>query len=667
MLTGGFDSVINCYKRLEFEESGKLKNSVDLFSMKSSHSSFINDIIIVESHNFIVACDLEGVISLWNLNTLEHKQDLKGHSKGVLSLCWLEDRNLLLSSGYEHEVYIWDIVVGKKINSLQGHSQSLIGIKIFPGTPQIITGDVSGIFKVWDLRSMNLVQTFSIPTSINKRANSFVVTTIYKKRIIIGADKVYFYDYEESKEGNLVDSKSCIAVLYNEIFKTFVTVHIDSIKIWKVETGELVNVFRDLTNHEISTVCFDYRKRKLFIGDVEGNLILINILNGVQMKYFTPHHDYISSMTYYSEGKKFMSASWDGSIKVHDDDTSEEKGQLLSVFGNISSGAKGKMISCNTVDFSEKLELLASGFDNGFVTLINMKTLSNEGSIPHDKLGKKNLCEKKTFLTEEEKRGYLLFSKESPKIKLVKFLNNFQCIITCDNLGRMFIWTLVPSKPRKTVLDYTIENLSINENNKKDFFPVKCLCFEEKTNYLLFADETGRVKAWDLKNYINYLTKMIEIFDDREKDLFLNKEKDSIVGRMNSHNRSSLDLDKFDMKTPLERYEKMRENLDLKPDLVKEFIAHKNSVNSICCNSDPIFFATAGLDCKVHIWNKNFEKIGSLTTIKDGSWSLKIDIEKENIRKREEAIEKYKQCKQITYDSLFENELRISSYDVKFN
>ena len=50
-----------------------------------------------------------------------------------------------------------------------------------------------------------------------------------------------------------------------------------------------------------------------------------------------------------------------------------------------------------------------------------------------------------------------------------------------------------------------------------------------------------------------------------------------------------------------------------------------------------------------------------------GAKLVLIDIEKENIRKREEAIEKYKQCKQITYDSLFENELRISSYDVKFN
>jgi WD40 repeat protein len=632
--------------------------------MKRHHNAFINDIIVVESHNFILACDLDGIISLWNLNTLEFKQDLRGHLKGVLSLCWLEEKNLLLSSGYEHEVYIWDIVVGKKINSLQGHSQSLIGIKIFPGTPQIISGDVSGIFKVWDIRSMNLVQTFSIPTSINKRANSFVVTTVNKKRIIIGADKVYFYDYEESKEGNLADSKSCIAVLYNDVFNTFVTAHIDSIKIWKVETGELINVFRELTNKEISAVCFDYRKRKLFIGDVEGNLILINILNGVQMKYFTSHRDYISSMTYYSEGKKFMSASWDGAIKVHDDDTSEEKGQLLSVFGNINSSSKGKMISCNSIDFSENLELLASGYDNGLVTLINMRTLSNEGSLSHDKIGRKITFEKDTFITEEEKKVQSVFHKEIPKIKLVKFLNNLNSIITCDNLGRLFLWTLVPSKPRKTVLDQIIENLSINENNKRDFFPIKCLSFEEKTNYLVVGDETGHVKAWNIEGYISYLKKMCELFEER--DIFSsNRDKDSSNFSLPHKNFSLNKVTEVDFKTPMEKYEKLRQNLNLKPQFIKEIPAHKNGVNSICCHSDPIFFATAGLDCKVHIWNVDFEKIGSLTTIRDPSWGVKIDVEKERIRRREEALEYYKNSKSITYESLFENELKITSYDVR--
>jgi len=104
LLTGGFDSVINCYRKLEFEESGKLKNSIDLVSMRRIHFETITDILVIESHNYIVACDLEGVITLWNLSTLDLKNQLRQHCRGVLSLAFIEGKNILLSAGYEHEV-----------------------------------------------------------------------------------------------------------------------------------------------------------------------------------------------------------------------------------------------------------------------------------------------------------------------------------------------------------------------------------------------------------------------------------------------------------------------------------------------------------------------------------------------------------------------------------
>ena len=104
LLTGGFDSVINCYRKLEFEESGKLKNTIDLVSMKRIHFDTITDILVIESSNYIVASDLEGVITLWNLQTLEIKNQLRQHVKGVLSLAFIEGKNILLSAGYEHEV-----------------------------------------------------------------------------------------------------------------------------------------------------------------------------------------------------------------------------------------------------------------------------------------------------------------------------------------------------------------------------------------------------------------------------------------------------------------------------------------------------------------------------------------------------------------------------------
>ncbi len=310
---------------------------------------------------------------------------------------------------------------------------------------------------------MTLVQTFSTPSSLNKKpqANTFVTTTAYKKKVIIGSDKVYFYDYEESREGNLSDSKSCINVIYNDVFNTFVSAHIDSVKIWDATTGSLKNVFRDIAESEISCIVFDERKRKLFIGDVEGKLYLINILNGVQMKYFSKHKDYISSMTCYAYGKKFISASWDGIVKVHDDESADEKGQLLLEFNN---GITGGINSCNSVDFleksvsekSDKFAILANGFDNGNVTLTNMKSISSEGTITENK-----------------------------SIKLIKFMNKLPGIIICDGGGFIHFWTLIPTKPKKLLKDNQEENKSTNENNKREYFPIKCLSFQEESKILV--------------------------------------------------------------------------------------------------------------------------------------------------------------------------------------
>ena len=101
--------------------------------------------------------------------------------RGVVALSAIEDKNWLLSCGIEHFVIIWDLVVGKHIAILQGHSSTLIGVKYLNGTDQIISGDVGGIFKVWDLRDYSLVQTFYVTVDVNKKAHCFVLQQSLKK------------------------------------------------------------------------------------------------------------------------------------------------------------------------------------------------------------------------------------------------------------------------------------------------------------------------------------------------------------------------------------------------------------------------------------------------------------------------------------------------------
>lgn len=631
LITGGFDCVLNVYSNIEVEESSYNKKVLNLVTLKRKHKESISDILFVNKLNLIASSCYMGWIILWSLKYMEYKTTLIGHIKGVLSLACVEEKSLLLSAGFEHEIFIWDMVVGgKRVGSLQGHSQSLIGIKIFPGTYQLISLDVSGICKVWDSRTMTLVQTFSIPTNNNKKANCYAITSLSKKRIIIGSDQMYYYDYEESKEANLADSKSCLSILYNDVFYQFVSAHLDCVKIWDATTGDLKKVFRNLSKHEISYICFDKRKRKLFIGDVEGELRLINILNGVEMKTFTNHKDYISSMVYYMEGKRFISGGWDGHVKVHDDNTADEKGQILSI---LNSPSQMKKNPCNSISLSDKLKLLASGFESGNVMLNNMSSLASEGN---------------------------LFCKS--KIMFVSFLNDLPSLVVCEDNSFINFYSFVPFKPKKIVHENPLENKSLNENNKKENFPVKCISFNEENKILITGDDTGYMKSWCMKNYIIYL-KLIEFDQKIIKD-----------GFFVSYEHTSQNIDNFQSLLKGEKVNgpishislnEYKLNLDITPVLLKEWKAHQDGVNSICTNSDPFFIATCGHDCKILMWDLNYNLIGALTTNKSVPLNLMFDLETTKKEKRKIAEEYYEKVKDPSYYENMFNETEDEVIDLE--
>ena len=637
LITGGFDQVVNVYKKMEFND-GKLKNPINLTSLKKMHFEMLTDILVLRKHKMMVVGDIKGVISLWNISNLEYKDKLKDvkykHKKGIVSLACIEERNWLLSCGIEHFVIIWDLVVGKHVGILQGHSTSLLGVKILVGTDQIITGDVGGIFKVWDSRDLSLVQTFSIPNSMNKKAHTFCVTSKHKKRIIIGADKLYFFDYEESQEGNLADTHECIEVIYNEVFDTFITAHMNSIKIWDAITGQLKQIFKNPTKNEISYVKLEKRKRKLFIGDIEGEIISINILNGMKMKEFSPHKKYVSAVDYYSEGKKFMSASWDGTIKIHDDDSNEEKGLQLFEF---SHNVPGKTNSCNTVDFSEELKILACGYDNGSVTLINMKSLSSEGTL-----------------------------SEHRKVTICKFLDDYPALIVCDQDCDIHFWTIILTKPKKIMKDFQFKNYSTNDNNTKESFPIKCFCFEKKNNILFMGDETGFVKVFNITEYINYLKLMLPCSKIEYNSIVESKTKTELSKELKELKNKLLISEKYNasehspqLVINLSDLLAIKNSMDIEPVFVKEWQAHKNGISAVCCYHDPVMYISAGHDMKVHIWDEKFELIGNLTTITDTNWKVKIDVEAKKNKEKQFAKDKYEELKNLDFNSLFEGETKL--------
>lgn len=153
-------------------------------------------------------------------------------------------------------------------------------------------------------------------------------------------------------------------MIYNPVFYTFITAHPKCIKVWDACNGKLVSVFRDLTTRDITCICLDERKWKLFVGDSKGWVFSINIKNGAKMKKFEKHDQDVSSLYYWGEKNIIISSSWDQKVRLSDDSTSDPEGLEWYLMEKHDG-------SVNFIHFKPWQSLCASCGDDGQVIIYN--------------------------------------------------------------------------------------------------------------------------------------------------------------------------------------------------------------------------------------------------------------------------------------------------------
>ena len=153
-------------------------------------------------------------------------------------------------------------------------------------------------------------------------------------------------------------------------------------------TGKLKKVFIDLMDDkipgELTSLYYGSKCRKIYIGDNVGNLRLFNMKNGdllkrvrnekeefdMQDKFLKRQNlikkkeiNEVSNIIYLEEEKLLITASWDSTIKIYNENDDQET-VLIRI---MSGGHKDSDISA--LAFSNNLGLLASGSHNGIITL----------------------------------------------------------------------------------------------------------------------------------------------------------------------------------------------------------------------------------------------------------------------------------------------------------
>jgi WD40 repeat protein len=459
------------------------------------------------------------------------------------------------------------------------------------------------MFRVWDVRTFTTVQTFNCPLN---EINCFTLTH-KPKRIIAGGRRLVFYDYDEPTDHHLADDQACLCVLYNSVFYTFITAHPKCIKVWDATNGKLISVFRDLTTRDITCICLDKRKRKLFVGDSKGRVFSINIKNGARMKKFKRHKADVSSLYYWGDRNILISSSWDNKVRLYDDSTSESEGSKRYTM-------KKHKQSCNFIDFKPSHSLCASASDDESVIIYNYGSYRQEGILqPHES-----------------------------EVKICKFLNPYDCLVSADLEGKLYFWAVTPSSKRNECLAI-VKDDNESEVGTIENFPIRGMDFDAVNMILYTGDEMGFMHKWDCSVLLTKLQKFTKKDKpqqhgskvETEEPIIEETEKATFITGMGPGGEDPLEFKNEDIQ------------------MVHRWKAHTDGINWVTFVEDLNCIASCSFDCHVYMWNPSCQFVGSLVLGLEKKWDIIIDKSNRNQEESNEAEDMLMESEETAYDKLF--------------
>jgi len=564
-----------------------------------SHRDMILDLLEIGSLESLASGSMDKTIKLWDLYTGKHKKTLEGHKKGVRSLAYNVDYRFMVSAGFDYDALVWNPYVEHLILRLHGHTAPLCKVEMIPDTPQIITADITGTLKVWDIRNFACMQTMTAdpPQEISD------FTSVHRmKSLMVGGKQMHLFDYEKLTNPQMTDDLPLFAAFYNPTTMTFITASGRDIKLWDARHGTLIKRFRGLSSvSSLSALCLDDRERKFIIGQHDGSIVVCDYVNGSEMKRFaypeTSHRSEVSALLYCNQFKVVISAGWDDTIIIHEEMDAEKGIMLRKMTGGHFGG------DVTSLAYSYNLSLIASGSSSPVapVVLWDFEFGRVEAILHPGADNKLCTCTALVFIDEA-----------------------FPGLVSADSTGSLVFWCVRPAAHLRNEVVAKV-------TNRVDHVATGVTVMQvDQVHCLLYTgDEHGNITVWD---FAALTEKMVNLMGRNFKNVECENPRRNI--RVDVQNNC--------------KHEKRKSISNSVSGgartvfAVSTWQAHSDAIQSMQlvleCNHECII--TSSFDCLVKVFDLKGGVIGVLRqgeNISGFNWNFKVDVNKRKSRQLDKA------------------------------
>lgn len=216
IVTGSYDRIVRTWR---------ISDGI-LLKEFPGHQSTVWSVAFSPDKKYIASSDEDGVVNVWDIDGVKALHTLRDHKRTIWSVKFSPDGSKIATASYDASIKLWSVTDGKLLKTIEGHTEAIVDIAFSNSGSMLASTSDDKTIRLWSMPDGKLIRTLKVPEHIQ----AVVFSPDDKHLLTAGRDKPMIGEFLQEIFGDSEFNKGV------------------SMRLWNVETGELLQTFSEHSN-----------------------------------------------------------------------------------------------------------------------------------------------------------------------------------------------------------------------------------------------------------------------------------------------------------------------------------------------------------------------------------------------------------------------------------